>query len=74
MAAPRDPGSQAELARQLSMTADNVNAVMRGRRRPSLRLALAIEAITGIPPRILVAADRETCDKMFVKWARRARG
>ena len=41
--------SQRSLAKILNISPQHLNAVLRGRVRPSLRLALEIERLTGTP-------------------------
>ncbi|WP_034622770.1 helix-turn-helix domain-containing protein [Desulfovermiculus halophilus] len=41
--------TQKEFAKKLNVTPQHLNAVLKGRVRPSLKLALQIEALMGIP-------------------------
>lgn len=46
----RNHYTQKELARTIGITPQHLNAVLKGRVRPSLKLALNIERAVGIPP------------------------
>ena len=53
--------NQRELARQLGITPQHLNAVLRGRCRPSLRLAVQIERLTGMPKERFLPELGERC-------------
>lgn len=42
--------TQREIAKKIRVSPQHLNAVLRGRVKPSLRLALKIEQVMGIPP------------------------
>jgi transcriptional regulator with XRE-family HTH domain len=46
--------NQRELARRLGITPQHLNAVLNGRCRPSLRLAVRIERLAGVPKERLI--------------------
>jgi DNA-binding XRE family transcriptional regulator len=46
--------TQKELAQELGVTPQHLNAVLKGRVRPSLKLAIRISQATGIPVKKLV--------------------
>jgi len=49
--------SQRRLAMQVGVSPPHMNALVKGKRRPSPQLAAKIEAITGIPLRTLLGLD-----------------
>jgi transcriptional regulator with XRE-family HTH domain len=46
--------NQRELAKRLRVTPQHLNAVLRGRCRPSVRLAVEIERLAGVPKERLI--------------------
>jgi transcriptional regulator with XRE-family HTH domain len=54
--------NQRELARRLNVTPQHLNAVLRGRCRPSLRLAVRIERLAGVPKERLIPELAEKKD------------
>jgi transcriptional regulator with XRE-family HTH domain len=54
---------QKELAQELGITPQHLNAVLRGRVRPSLKLALRIERATGTPVETFIPELSDTKGK-----------
>jgi transcriptional regulator with XRE-family HTH domain len=54
--------NQRELARKLGVTPQHLNAVLNGRCRPSLRLAVRIERLAGVPKERLIPELAEQGD------------
>jgi len=51
--------SQRQLAANVGISPPHMNALIKGKRRPSPKLAARLEKITGIPLRTLLGLDNE---------------
>jgi transcriptional regulator with XRE-family HTH domain len=51
----RSQKSQEEIAAKVKITPSHMSMVVTGKRNPSLRLALALEAATGVPVKTMSA-------------------